>query len=107
MKTISNYISESKDRYVLIYVKDGFKGMIHSDNYKNEEIFNDSDYCEVYDNTKANFSELDSLICFKGKYDNGFWYGIMKNSENPENAPKWATILKKNDLQRLKQKFIS
>lgn len=106
MKRIVNYINEQKNKYIIKYITGGSKGELFTNNYKTEKIFNDCDYCEVYDNNYSNFSELDSLVCFKGKNENGFWYSIMKNSENPSNAPKWATILKKNDLEKLKEKYI-
>lgn len=106
MKSINNYITEAKQpKYVIrFYVKDRGNDMRYSNNWEadvKQEPISKAEYWEVNDNTKWNFSEPEACVAWHGK--DSFWGTIVHNSEDPENAPKWATILKGRDLERVKR----
>jgi hypothetical protein len=106
MKDIKIRINESKQpRYVIrFYVKGVGNDMRYSNNWQSDvdkEPISKAEYWEVNDNTKWNFSEPDACIAWHGK--DSYWGSIVQNSEDPENAPKWATILKGRDLEKIKQ----
>lgn len=106
MKSIHNYITEERQpRYVIrFYVKDRGNDMRYSNNWEadvKKEPISKAEYWEVNDNTKWNFSEPEACVAWHGK--DSFWGTIVHNSEDPENAPKWATILKGRDLERVKR----
>ena len=107
MKQIVNFINESKKpKYVIkFYVKGVGNDMRYSDNWQKDvskEPISKAEYWEVNDNSKWNFSEPDACIAWHG--ENSFWGTIVKNSEDPENAPSWATIIKGRDLESIKNK---
>ena len=106
MKSIHNYITEERQpRYVIrFYVKDRGNDMRYSNNWEadvKKEPISDAEYWEVNDNTKWNFSEPEACVAWHGK--DSFWGTIVHNSEDPDNAPKWATILKGRALERVKR----
>ena len=77
--------------------------MRYSNNWEadvKQEPISKAEYWEVNDNTKWNFSEPEACVAWHG--ENSFWGTIVKNSEDPENAPKWSTILKGHDLEKIK-----
>ena len=107
MKDIVTKINESKKpKYVIkFYIKGVGNDMKYSDNWQkdvSEEPISKAEYWEVNDNSKDNFSEPDACVAWHGK--NSFWGTIVKNSENPENAPSWATIIKGRNLENIKSK---
>ena len=107
MKDIKEYINETKGPKYLIkfYIKGKGNDMKYSNNWAAEidkEPLSLADWWEVYDNLKWNFSEPDACVAWHG--ENSFWGTIIKNSENPDDAPSWATILKGRDLENIKKK---
>ena len=107
MKNIVSKINESKNpKYVIrFYIKGVGNDMRYSDNWQKDvskEPISKAEYWEVYDNSKWNFSEPDACVAWHG--ENSFWGTIVKNSEDPENAPKWATIIKGKNLESIKNK---
>ena len=105
MKTINNYISESstRSRYAIKFAESGKKGYntIFSNDWQND-VDSSWDWYEVYDMSKSNFSEPDSVIAWHG--EDSSWAQIIKNSENPDEAPKWSTILKPRQIESLKKR---
>ena len=106
MKHLSNFINEAKQaKYVIkFYIEGVGNDMRYSDNWQrdvNREPISHARYWEVLDNSKWNFSEPDACVAWHGK--DSFWGLAVKNSENPESAPKWATILKGRDLEHIKR----
>ena len=105
MKTINNYISESstRSRYAIKFAENGKKGYntIFSNDWQ-KDVDRSWDWYEVYDMSKSNFSEPDAVIAWHG--EDCSWAQIIKNSENPEEAPKWATILKSREIELLKKR---
>lgn len=110
MKDIITKINESKGPKYLIkfYVKGKGNDMKYSNNWSAEidkEPLSLADWWEVYDATKgnfSNFSEPEACIAWHG--EDSYWGSIVKNSENPDDAPSWATILKGRDLENIKKK---
>jgi hypothetical protein len=107
MKNLNAYINETKGPKYLIkfYIKGKGNDMKYSNNWYAEidkEPLSLADWWEVYDNLKWNFSEPDACVAWHG--ENSFWGTIIKNSENPDDAPSWATILKGRDLENIKKK---
>lgn len=104
MKTLNIFITEKlKNKYLIIYFRNKNRQTMYTNDYKGELFKLKPDWYEVYDGNKSNLSEVDSLIEFSGK--DSPWYSTMKNSENPKNAPKNATILRKSELEKLKSKY--
>lgn len=109
MKNLNTYINETKGPKYLIkfYIKGKGNDMKYSNNWSAEidkEPLSLADWWEVYDASKgnfSNFSEPNACIAWHGE---GFWGTIVKNSENPDDAPSWATILKGRDLENIKKK---
>ena len=107
MKDIQSFIIEGKKpKYVIkFYVKGVGNDMHYSDNWQKDvsnEPISKAEYWEVCNNSKWNFSEPDACVAWHG--ENSFCGTIVKNSEDPKNAPKWATILKGRDLENIKNK---
>ena len=107
MKDIQSFIIEGKKpKYVIkFYVKGVGNDMRYSDNWQKDvskEPISKAEYWEVNDNSKWNFSEPDACVAWHG--ENSFWGTIVKNSEDPENAPSWATIIKGRELEIIKNK---
>lgn len=107
MKNIISKINEGKQpRYIIrFYTKGVGNDIIYSDDWEhdvNREPITKAEYWEVDDNTKWNFSEPEACVAWHG--ENSYWGTIVKNSEDPDNAPKWATILKGRDLEYIKRK---
>lgn len=107
MKDIRYFISESKQpKYTIsFYVKGIGNDFRFTDDWKSEvekEPVSKAEWYVVSDNSKWNFSEPEACVAWHG--ENSFWGTIVKHSEDPENAPKWATILKGGDLEIIKKK---
>lgn len=105
MKGLVEFINESKrPKYVIkFYVKGVGNDMRYSDNWQKDvakEPISKAEYWDVSDNTKWNFSEPNACVAWHGK--DSFWGTVVKDSENPENAPSWRTIIKGRDLDRIK-----
>jgi len=107
MKDIINKINEAKQpRYAIrFYVIGVGNEMIYTNNWEAEvkkEPISKAEYWEVNDNAKRNnFSEPEACVAWHG--ENSYWGTIVRDSEDPENAPKWATILKGRDLEKIKR----
>lgn len=106
MKHINEYINEEKKpKYVIsYYVKGVGNDFIFTDNWQDEtekEPLTKAEWWVVSDNSKWNFSEPDACIAWHG--EKSFWGTIVKNSEDPENAPKYSTILKGRNLEKVKR----
>lgn len=106
MKNIAQKITEAKQpRYVIrFYIKGVGNDMRYSNNWEadvKQEPISKAEYWEVNDNTKWNFSGPEACVAWHGK--DSYWGTIVRDSEDPDNAPKWATILKGRDLEKVKR----
>ena len=110
MKDIVSKINENKGPKYLIkfYIKGNGQDMKYSNHWTAEidkEPISLADWWEVYDATKGNFSntvDIDACIAWHG--EDSYWGTKVNYSENPDDAPSWATILKGRDLENIKKK---
>ena len=106
MKNIQEFINEDKKpKYVISYYVEGVgNDFIFTNNWESEtkqEPLSKAEWWVVSDNNKWNFSEPDACVAWHG--EKSFWGTIVKNSEDPENAPKYSTILKGRNLEKVKK----
>lgn len=103
MQSITNYITEGKQRYCIDFFNKLWSKKLTNDwkdAVSNEPISN-ADYWAVSDMKSNNFSEPEALVAWHGK--NGYWANVYEVSKNPENAPKWANVFKGKDLEKIKK----
>lgn len=108
MKSLTEYILEVKNKYVLTWYKEGIgSGHTFISNPNDLSSVKDALYWDltVLDST-TNASEVSDLIAWynKGDEPHGYWAHVLYNSENPNKADKNANILKGRKLEELKRK---
>jgi len=103
---ISQIDEKRQPKFCIDYMtEDGYYDKMLTDDWKKslQEIGGAKlHYWAVSRMESSNFSELDSLVAWHADdKGTGYWKNVHDNSTNPNDRPKWATILKPNELKKL------
>jgi len=104
MKDIKNYITETKiSKYCINFFNKLWDKRLTNDWKKeiSQEPISSATYWDVMDMSSWNFSEPEGLVAWHGK--DGYWANVYDDSKNPDKAPKWATIFKGRDLEKIER----